>query len=678
MPKLMESPPHSPIEVVTDFLHGVPVEDPYRWLEDQESPRTRAWIEEQNRYARAYLDNIPGRQRIRKRLQEFLDVETYDSIRKVGARYFYRKRLPQNEQPCIYMRDGAHGKDELLVDPTERNTGKYTAVMLVQVSNDGRYLVYEIKEGGEHTGAFAILDIKNRKTLPDILPRGYLRAICFTPDSDGFYYVHEPVNAKRPLYRAAFYHVLGTPFNDDQEIFFAGEDKKLRLFLVPDANRLGFLINRFHGNTYTDFYLRPFGSDSALEKVIEGATYSFVPVLWNGRILAITDCDAPNFRIVEVHARSDNKPKFVDLVAQTDARIDRWLVMGDRIFASYIRPTGAEVRIFDSNGENPVTLPVQRNETIRIVGRSTDSDELFFESESFAEPVSIWRFSVRKYERTLWAKRHIPFDPKNYTSFQSSYRSKDGVSIPIHLVGRRDVLATSDNPTIMTSYGGYGVSMTPQFSIFVAFLMERGCLFALPNIRGGSEFGIGWHSAAKRRNRQTAYDDFLSAAEWLVDTGRTSPGKLAIFGGSNSGLLVGAALTQRPDLFRAVVCIAPMLDMLRYHLFDNAHVWRDEFGSADDPDDFKALAGYSPYHHVRKDVAYPATMIVSGSADGGCNPLHARKMTARLQAANVSPFPVFLDYNAFRGHAPVLPLSVRIEALTDRMAFLCDQLHLSI
>ena len=230
----------------------------------------------------------------------------------------------------------------------------------------------------------------------------------------------------------------------------------------------------------------------------------------------------------------------------------------------------------------------------------------------------------------------------------------------------------------MTSYGGYGVSMTPQFSVFVTFLMERGCLFALPNIRGGSECGVDWHKAAKRRKRQTTYDDFLAAAEWLIATGRTTAAKLAIFGGSNSGLLVGSAMTQRPDLFRAVICMVPMLDMLRYHVFDNAHVWKEEFGTAEDPEDFKALLGYSPYHHVREGVAYPATMIVSGDVDRNCNPLHARKMTARLQAANSSAHPIFLDHSPFRGHSPVLPLSERVEALTDRMAFLCEQLELPV
>src|SRR5439155_1423844 len=247
---------------------------------------------------------------------------------------------------------------------------------------------------------------------------------------------------------------------------------------------------------------------------------------------------------------------------------------------------------------------------------------------------------------------NIPFDSANFSHSQIWFMSKDGTRVPMYLVGRRDVLRRNGNPTIMTSYGGYGVSMTPQFSVFVAFLIERGCLFALPSIRGGSEFGAEWHQAAKRRNRQTAYDDFLSAAESLIQTGRTTSAKLAIFGGSNSGLLVGVAMTQRPDLFRAVVCMVPMLDMLRYHLFDNAHFWKDEFGTAEDPQDFQVLLGYSPYHHVREGVAYPATMIVSGDADRNCNPLHARKMTARLQAANASANPIFLDYSPFRGHSP--------------------------
>ena len=668
-------PPISVSEPVTEILHGVSVPDPYRWLEDQDSPRTRNWIEQQTQYARTYLDNIPGRERIRKRIREFLAVETYDSVQKAGTRYFFRKRLPDQEQPGIYMRDGADGVDQLLLDPADRKTGKYTALKPLRVSLDGHLLLYEVKEGGERTGVFECLDIDNRKTLLDVLPRGYLRGFAFAPDGKSFYYVHEPLDAKRPFYRAAYHHSLGTPFNEDREIFCAGEEEKLRLCLLSDGRNLGFLVYRFLEKTRTDFYLQPFDSEATPEVVVADADYSFGPRLIRETILAITDRNAPNLRIVEVRLHHNGQREWVDVVRENNHRINGWLVAQERIFVSYIRQAATQISIFDLAGKHTGEMSIRKDETVRLIGGSHETDELLIEAESLTEPVSIFRYSATSGERTLWAKKRIPFDSASYSHTQVWYSSKDGTRIPMFLMGRRDVLESGLQPTIMTSYGGYGVSMTPQFSIFVTFLAERGCLFALPNIRGGSEFGVEWHNAAKRRNRQTAYDDFLSAVEWLVKTGRSSPERLAIFGGSNSGLLVGAALTQRPDLFRAAVCMVPLLDMLRYHLFDNAHIWREEYGTADDPEDFAVLASYSPYHRIRQGATYPATMIVSGDADKNCNSLHARKMTARLQAANASPYPILLDYNKFRGHSPVLPLSERIAGLTDRMAFLCDQLQ---
>jgi prolyl oligopeptidase len=676
MPGLALAPPFTAIEPVAEVLHGVTITDPYRWLEDQDSPQTRHWIQEQTRYARSYLDQIPGREKIRERIREFLAVETYDSLQKAGNRYFFRKRLPDQEQPCIYMRVGVDGQDQLLIDPAERGTGKYTAVKPVRASHDGRLLLYEVKQGGERAGTFELFDVESGRTLPDILPRGYLRGFAFAPDGKSFCYVHELAEAKGPHRHAAYRHVLGNDFKEDQEIFFAGWGEKMRICLVSDAENIGFLVYRFLEKTLTDFYLRPWEDAAAPEHLVKDAEYSFGPLLLQDRILAITDRNAPNLRIVQLRRRLEGDPEWIDLVPENDGRIQQWAVAGDRIFVSYIRRVAIEVSIFDFAGKHIGEMPIGAGETVRITGASPENDELFLESESFAEAVSIHRYSPREGNRVSVVKKTIPFDSKEYEHNQVRYASKDGTEIPMFLVGRRDVLAGGCHPAIMTSYGGYGVSMTPQFSVFVAFLMERGCLFALPNIRGGAEFGAEWHKAAKRRNRQTAYDDFLSAAEWLIQTGRTSADRLAIFGGSNSGLLVGAALTQRPELFRAAVSMVPILDMLRYHLFDNAGVWTDEFGCADNPDDFSVLEKYSPYHRVRDGVAYPATMIVSGDADRNCNPLHARKMTARLQAANASPQPIFLDYSKFRGHSPVLPLSERIEALTDRMAFLCDQLQL--
>jgi prolyl oligopeptidase len=671
-------PPFSRQEPVIEIMHGVPVTDSYRWLEDQDSPRTRTWIEEQTCYARGYLDRIPGRALIRERIRQFLAVETYDSVQIADTRYFFRKRLPDQEQPCIYMRETPGGEDRLLIDPSERGTSVHTAVKPLRISPDGRLLLYEVKEGGERTGTFELLEIETRKRLSDFLPRGYLRGFAFAPDGKSFYYVHEALEAKRSLHRSAYHHVLGTPPSDDREIFFAGDDEKIRLSLVSDKKRLGFFVYRFLKKTFTDIYLKPFEGEVPPQPIFRGIDYMLGLRLLDKGIFAITDRDAPNRRVVEIRLRDSGEHEWLDIVPESDMRIGNWLVADDSMVISYTKEMTHRVFVFDFTGKQIAEVPIRSDETLRVIGSSADSDELLMETESFTKPITIFRSCARNNARVVWAKTTIPFDSTDYSSCQMWFTSKDGTKIPMFLVGRSDALKRGGNPTIMTSYGGYGVSMTPQFSIFVAFLMERGCLFALPNIRGGSEFGVEWHKAAKRRNRQTAYEDFLSAAEWLIKTGRTAPGKLAIFGGSNSGLLVGAALTQRPDLFSAVVCMVPMLDMLRYHLFDNAHVWKDEFGSVDDPDDFAALAKYSPYHQVRQDTAYPATMLVSGDADRNCNPLHARKMTARLQAANTSKHPIFLDYSKFRGHSPVLPLSVRIEALTDRMAFLCDQLQLAV
>ena len=670
-------PPYSVREPVADVIHGVPVTDDYRWLEDANSPETRRWIDQQTHYTRAYLDHVPGRDAIGNRIHAFLAVETCDSVQMAGDRYVFRKRLPNQEQACICMRDGADGPDQLLLNPSQRGTGKYTALNPVRLSPDGRLLFYEIKEGGERTGTFEIFDIERRTTLPDVLPRGYLRGFAFAPDGQSFYYVHESLGAARPFYRAAYHHALGTSFIEDQEIFCAGEDQKQRLCMVSGSKHLGFLVYKFSKHIVTSFFLKTIESTTSPELIFADLCSAFAPRLLPDKILASTDRDAPNRRIVELRPHKNGTLDWIDVVPEAELRISGWLVAGDHILVSYIRQTEPCLLVFDLSGRKIHEMRFRSDETVHLIAGAPESNEFLVETESFTEPPCLWRYPDGYRTSVVWAKRNTSLEVESYAHTKVWYKSSDGTPIPMSLMGRRNVLERGTHPVVMTAYGGYGVSMTPRFSAFVAFLVECGCVFALPNIRGGSEFGETWHSAAKRRNRQVAFDDFLAAAEWLIQTGRTTNQQFAIFGGSNSGLLVAAALTQRPDLFKAVVCMVPLLDMVRYHLFDNAHIWRDEFGTADDADDFTALAAYSPYHRVRNGITYPATMFVSGDADQNCNPLHARKMTARLQAAAASSNPIFLDYTPFRGHSPVLPLSERISGLTDRLAFLCDQLQLS-
>ncbi len=678
MPELMTPPPYSAVEPVTDIIHGVAITDPYRWLEEQDSPRTRRWIEEQTRYTHSYLDNIPGRDRIRKRIEELLCVKTYDSLQKVGNRYFFRKREPRQEQPCICMREGPDGEDQVLVNPGTRSRGKYIAVKLLQVSIDGGLLAYEVKQGGERTGSIEILDITRCEKLPDELPRGFLRGFAFAPDNKSLYYVHQPLGAERRRLCTAYCHVLGSDPRQDQEIFFAGEDPAARLGIRFDRNRLGFFVAKVGDTKACAFYLRDFRDSDTPRLVfqIEGAL--FVPILVGDRILAFTDDNAPNRRIVEVPEDDPKSPNWPDFIPETEARLTGCAITADRIFVSYLRNFRTHIDMYDLAGNKIRELSFLQDQTVRILANHQGCDEFLYERESFTYPPATYRYLPDEDRHLLWSERRVPLDTRAWTPKQVWFSSKDGTSIPMFLVGPTERLNAGLKAVILTGYGGFGASMTPQFSTFVGFLIEQGCLFALANLRGGSELGSEWHQAGKRRNRQKAYEDFIAAAEWLVENGHTIPERLAIFGGSNSGLLVGAALTQRPDLFRAVVCIAPLLDMLRYHLFDFARNWEDEYGTAENQADFDALHSYSPYLQVRPGTSYPAVLIVSGDADRNCNPLHARKMTARLQAANISQNPILLDYKEFRGHSPVLPLSERVEGLTDRLSFVCDQLEIPI
>ena len=670
-------PPHSLVDRVTEILHGIPVTDPYRWLEDGKSSETREWLDAQDRYARQYLANIPCKELIRTRVCELVDVPKCESVLKCGNRYVFRKRISGEEQFSIYLRDTPEGTDQLLIDPAQRTPRDFTSVHPLHLSPDGRYLLYEVKHGGEKVSTFELLDICSRTVLSDALPRGYLRGFVFAPDNTSFYYVHEPEHPRAPGIHTVRHHVLGLPADKDAEIFRVSAARATHLYLVPGHQRLGFLVYRALDKRYTDFYLWPIGSQEAPQACIENADFLFTPILLDsGRILAVTNHDAPNLRIIEMCEARNAEPTFRDIIPERSFAIQSWAVTRNFILVSYVQGTETHIDIFDLTGLKVGEFPIEQGEAVQVTRSSTADDEVICERESFVRPPQLYRLHAPDPTLLSWEMQHAGLDGGELSFREVSFPSTDGTQIPMFLVGRSELFETGSLPTILTAYGGHGLSMTPQFSVFTTILMELGCLFALPLIRGGSEFGSSWHDAAKGRKRQVAISDFLDAAEWLIRNGRTDPARLAVFGGSNAGLLIGAAMVQRPESFRAVLCIHPLFDMLRYHRFDSAMAWKDEFGTAEDASDFAALASYSPYENIREGTPYPATMIISGDLDQSCNPMHARKMVARLQAASSSTNPVILDYRHWRGHVPVLPLLERIESLTDRLAFICHELGL--
>ena len=682
MAHAVDAPPPTPVEPVTEVLHGIEITDPYRWLEDQNSPRTRKWLEEQAAYTRAYFDAIPDRERIRTRVRGLLALkEVISEPWNVGDRYFFLKRQEDREQPVIVMRDGLFGPETVLVDPAQRGSGNSIAVSIAAISQDGRFLAYSVRQGGTDHSSLEILDVGRGNVLPDRLPEGFCTGFVFTPDGSGFYYSHRELHDPHPNYRAAFWHRFGTEQSGDQQTFFAGEEPNLFLGILdsPEPKLLAYTVCFTGKSPRTSVYLQEMSSKPAEAKlVVQEIEGCFVPIFVHGQLLAYTDFAAPNFRIVRIDSVHPGPSHWHDVVPESDKRIQQFAVAGHQVFVTRIDRFSTKIEAFGLDGRRTEGIPSPSDGTIDLLNRTTATEKLFYGYASISEPAAVYCYDARREDVFTWNEANAPVGPSAIAVEETAYTSTDGTSVPLFLAARKDLLRSGPLPTFLTGYGGFGSCVTPRFTAFATFLMEQGFLFAVPALRGGSELGEQWHRAGKQENRQNSFNDFVAAAEWLVAQQRSISGRIAIGGGSNAGLLVGAAITQRPDLFCAAICLGPLLDMARYHLFNFAAGWADEYGSPEDQEDFQVLLAYSPYHHVLDRVAYPAVLLISGDADTRCNPMHARKMAARLQAANASDRPILLDYKPTWGHTPVQPFSTKIEALTDRLAFVCHELGVHV
>jgi prolyl oligopeptidase len=669
-------PPSTPAEPVTEILHGVEVTDPYRWLEEQHSPKTRKWLEGQTSYARAYFDSVSDRDRIQKRAEELLSIHSINNIWNVDECYFYLKYEKNKEQPVIVMRNELFGEETILVDPELR--GRPTSVAIAGVSQDGHFLAYTVRQGGADHAAIEILDMERNIVLPDRLPEGFCSGIVFAPDGSGFYYSHRTVNDPRPNYHASLWHDFGTDRSKDREVFFAGERPNLCLGILhsPEARLLGYAVFATGKRRTTSFYLGTMSPGMVPKLLLPAIEGCFMPLFFRGQLLAYTDLGAPNFRIVHIDVANSDPSRWRDIVPESDRRIQEFAVAGDEVFVTRIDRFSAKIEAHGLDGKWRRDIPVRG--TANLLNRTNTTNKLFFSCSSISEPPSVRCYDAKKEEVLAWGGVNVPFDPSMIATEEVIYRSRDGVMVPLFLAAKKDLLHSGPLPTFLTGYGGFGSCVAPRFSAFGTFIIEQGFLFAVPALRGGSELGEEWHMAGRREKRQNSFDDFIAAAEWLLLKGRSAPGRMAVGGGSNAGLLVGAAITQRPDLFRAAICLGPLLDMTRYHLFDFAAEWADEYGSPEDEGDFRSLLSYSPYHRVREGVGYPAVLFISGDADTRCNPMHARKMTARLQAASRSGYPILLDYKPNWGHMPVQPMSTKVQALTDRLAFVCGEIGVSL
>jgi prolyl oligopeptidase len=660
-------PPETRVDDVQETLFGVELHDPYRWLEDQKSPETRSWIDAQNAHSHALLDKVSGREALKKRLEELLNVDSLGLPTERGGRYFFTKRAKGQDLFVICVRRSRTGADEVLVDPHPLSPDKSVSVTLMDVSLDGRLVAYGIRQGGEDEVVLKLRDVDTGQDLPDALPKARYAGVSLARDNASLFYArHDRAIGPRVLH-----HVIGKDPASDKVLFGEGlgPEKQIGASLSEDGRYLYLVV--YHGSApkKTEVYFREAASEGPFVTVVNDLDAKFLPDVAGDTMYLQTDWQAPNGRILAVDLKQPARERWRELVPTSEATIQAFSLAGGQVFVNTLENVASRVRIYGSDGTRRGEITFPSIGTVGGVAGRWEGDEAFFSFKSFHIPETVYRYSIKAGSQSVWARPDVPIDSEAFEVHQEWYASKDGTRVPMFLVYRKGLKRDGSSPALLAGYGGFNLSQTPAFSARNALWIERGGVFALPSLRGGGEFGESWHEAGMLARKQNVFDDFIAAAEWLIQNGYTSREKLAIRGGSNGGLLVGAALTQRPDLFAAVVCEYPLLDMLRYHKFLVARFWVPEYGSSEDKTGFEVLRAYSPYQNVKPGTKYPSVLFVTGDSDTRVDPLHARKMTALVQARSTGG-PTLLLYDTKSGHSAGKPVSKDVEELTDQLSFL--------
>jgi prolyl oligopeptidase len=679
------TPPKAIAKPVIDMVHGTKVVDNYRWLEDGTSPETQKWVEEEMSYTRGMLEPLPGRDAIHKRLTELLSIGSVTPPMIAGRHYFYTKREGMQNQPVLYVREGLNGPDRALVDANALAADGTVALDWFQSSENGKYLAYGTSPSGSEMSTLHIIETKTGTLLPDTIERTRAASIAWKLDNSGFYYTRYPkkgdVPAGQEMYnRHVFYHELGSdPANDDQLIFGEGRDPEdwPSVNLSNDGHWL--LIQVSQGWTKSELFLIDVKAGTPPTRITTGKNFLYNGEVYNGKLYVTTNEDAPRYRVFVADAGNYDREAWKELIPQTDAVLQGTAVFGGKLFAQYEQKASSQLKIFDLDGRKLNDLSLPAIGTVFGSGGRWDRDEVFYGFQSFTFAPSIYRYDLKDGSTSLWTKVDAPsIDPAAYDVAQEWFKSKDGTRVPMFVVHKKGIQKNGKNPTLLTAYGGFNVSLTPSFSRTAYLWMEHGGIYAVANLRGGAEFGEDWHRAGMLDKKQNVFDDMIAAAEHLMAEKYTDKNHLAIQGGSNGGLLMGAMMTQRPDLFRAVVCQVPLLDMIHYQDFQIAKLWIPEYGTSENAEQFKWLYAYSPYHHVKAGSEYPAILFMTADTDTRVDPMHAKKMAALMQAearnGSSRTRPVLLRIESKAGHGAGKPVTKQIEEFTDVYAFLFWQL----
>ncbi len=702
-------PPVAEIKPVADTFHGTRVVDNYRWLENGNSPETQQWVAQEMAYTRGMLDHLAGRDAIQKRLTELLSIGSVTPPILAGHHYFYTRREGMQNQPILYVREKTSdaiapakgdGPDRVLIDPNQLAADGTIALDWFQPSENGKYVAYGTSPSGSEMSTLHIIETKTGTLLPDTIERTRAASIAWKIDNSGFYYTRYPkkgdVPAGQEMYnRHVFYHSLGDdPDQEDQPIFGEGRDPEdwPGVSLSNDGRWL--LINVEQGYTKTELFLMDLKKGTPPIRVTTGKDFLYAGEVYKDKLYISTNEDAPRYHVFVADVGNYDRSAWKEIIPQSDAVLQGTAVFGGMLYAQYEQNATSQLKLFDLDGKKITDIELPAIGTVFGSGGRWDRDEMFFGFQSFTVPPSIYRVDLKPVRvdtkptgpsgdaiglTALWTKVDAPsIDPSSYEVNQEWFNSKDGTRVPMFVVHKKGLQKNSKNPTLLTAYGGFNISLTPEFKRQQYLWLEHGGVYAVANLRGGAEFGEDWHRAGMLEKKQNVFDDMIAAAEHLIAEKYTDRNHLAIQGGSNGGLLMGAMITQRPDLFRAVVCQVPLLDMLHYQDFQIAKLWIPEYGSSDNPDQFKWLYAYSPYHHVKTGTEYPAILFMTADTDTRVDPMHAKKMAAEMQAEAKNGAsktrPILLRIESKAGHGAGKPVTKQIEEFTDVYSFLFWQL----
>ena len=674
MPDRLEYPDTRKVDVKDDYF-GTEVTDEYRWLEDDNAEDTKAWVREQNEVTFDYLATIPYRDEIRDRFEKVLNYPKLSSPFKSGDNYFFYKNDGLQNQAVIYIQEGLDGEPRVFLDPNKVNEAGTTTLNLSGMSKDNKYVTVARSDGGSDWTSFQIMDIATGETLDD-----KLEWVKFSGASwyrDGFFYSRYPEPKEGDELKgdnknhSVYYHKVGTPQSEDELVYRDDENPDIYHYGFVTEDEKYYIMYKNPGTDGFATYIRDLENDGELTELFGGYKNktSIVKHLGGGRMLVLTDVDAPKYRLVEVDVRRPGKENWKTIIPETDNLLESVSTGGGKMFASYLEKATTRVYRYDYDGSNRTQIELPGLGSAGGFSGKEEDETLFYTFTSFIYPSSIFKYDVATGKSEQFYRAELEFNPEDYVEKQVEYTSKDGTPVSMFIVHKKGLEMNGQNPTYLYAYGGFNISLTPSFSSSRIILFENGGVFAMPNLRGGGEYGEEWHQGGMLMKKQNVFDDFIAAAEYLKKEGYTSSEKLAIAGGSNGGLLVGATMTQQPDLAAVAFPAVGVMDMLRYHKFTVGKGWIPEYGSSEESKEmFEYLYGYSPLHNLRP-AAYPSTMVTTADHDDRVVPAHSFKFAAKLQEAQTGDRPALIRIAVDAGHGAGKPISMIIDEEADRWSF---------